>query len=137
MIHHMRAIYSLILAGLIAVTPLAAHHSFTAEYDGTKPVKVTGVVTKIEWTNPHIWFFVDVKDENGQMVNWAFSGGPPGVLMRRGITKDALKVGDVVKVEGFRARDGSNNGSGGVVTFADGRKVFTASAEDQIPKDSK
>jgi hypothetical protein len=133
----MRAIYCIALAALMAAVPLAAHHSFTAEYDGTKPVKVTGVVTKIEWTNPHIWFFVDVKDENGQIANWAFSGAPPGVLMRRGITKDALKLGDVVKVEGFRARDGSNNGSGGVVTFADGRKVFTASAEDQIPKDSK
>ena len=133
----MRTLSSFVLAGLIGAVPLAAHHSFTAEYDESKPVKVTGVVTKIEWTNPHVWFFIDVKDETGQVANWGFSGAPPGVLMRRGITKDALKLGDVVKVEGYRARDGSNNGSGGVVTFADGRKVFTASAEDQIPKDSK
>jgi hypothetical protein len=123
------------LAGLLCVTPLRAHHSFAAEYDGSKPVKVTGVVTKLQWTNPHIWFFVDVKDENGNVTNWGFSGAPPGVLMRRGITKDAMKPGDVVVVEGFRAKDGSNNGSGGVVTFADGRKVFTASAEDAVPKE--
>jgi hypothetical protein len=110
---------------------MAAHHSFSAEYDASKPVKVTGVVTKVEWTNPHIWFYVDVKDDDGKVTNWGFSGAPPGVLMRRGISKDSLKIGDVIHVEGFRARDNSANGTGGSVTFADGRKVFTASAEDQ------
>jgi hypothetical protein len=114
-----------------AVAPLAAHHSFSAEYDASKPVKVTGVVTKVEWTNPHIWFYVDVKDDDGKVTNWGFSGAPPGVLMRRGISKETLKIGDVIHVEGFRARDNSNNGTGGSVTFADGRKVFTASAEDK------
>ena len=119
---------------LLAGARGAAHHSFAAEYDGSKPVKVSGVVTKVEWTNPHIWFYVDVKDEQGRLVNWGFSGGPPGVLQRRGISRDAMKIGDVVVVEGFRARDGSNNASGGRVTFPDGRSVFTASAEDKTPR---
>jgi hypothetical protein len=119
---------------LSAAAPAVAHHSFAAEYDGSKPVKVTGVVTKVEWTNPHIWFYVDVKDDRGRVTNWGFSGGPPGVLQRRGISRNALKIGDVVAVEGFRARDGSNNASGGRVTFTDGRSVFTASAEDKAPR---
>ena len=113
---------------------LDAHHSFAAEYDANQPVKVTGVVTRIDWTNPHIWFFVDVKDPQGKTANWGFSGAPPGVLQRRGITKSEIKIGDVVVVEGFRARDGSNNGTGGRVTFTDGRTVFTASNEDRSPK---
>jgi len=94
---------------------------------------VTGVVKKVEWRNPHVWFYVDVKDARGRTVTWGFSGGPPAFLMRQGIRKDVMKIGDVVKVEGFRARDGSNNASGGRVTFSDGRSVFTASAEDARP----
>ena len=119
---------------LAAAPPLIAHHSFAAEYDGSKPVKVSGVVTKVEWTNPHIWFYVEVKDDQGRVANWGFSAGPPGVLQRRGISRNAMKIGDVVVVEGFRARDGSNNASGGRVTFTDGRSVFTASAEDKTPQ---
>jgi len=116
---------------LVAVAaPVFAHHSETAEYDSSKPVKVTGTIKKVEWMNPHIWFYVDVKDENGNITTWGFSGAPPGMLMRRGITKDVLKIGAVVNVEGSRAKDGSNNGSSHRVTFADGRNVFTASAED-------
>ena len=121
-----------VLGGLlVAGASIRAHHSFAAEYDANKPVKVSGTVTKVEWTNPHIWFFVDVKDPQGRVTNWGFSGGPPGVLQRRGISRTALKAGDVIVVEGFRARDGSNNASGGKVTFADGRSVFTASNEDR------
>ncbi|MDR2214193.1 MAG: hypothetical protein LBE21_11300 [Pseudomonadales bacterium] len=122
----------LALAGLGAL-PAQAHHSFTAEYDGDQPVSVTGTVSKVEWQNPHIWFYVDVPDANGKLVTWGFSGGAPGMLMRRGIQPDSLKKGDVITVEGFRARDDSNNASGGKVTFADGRSVFTASAEDKRP----
>ena len=117
--------------GLLAsAAPAFAHHAFAAEYDKDKPVKVKGVVTKVEWTNPHIWFYVDVKDDDGKVTNWGFSGGPPGMLQRRGITKDVLKPGDVVVVEGFQAKDASNNASGGSVTFENGKKVFAGSAED-------
>ena len=105
------------------------HHSEAAEYDSTKPVKVTGILKKVEWQNPHIWFYVEVKDEKGNPTTWGFSGAPPGSLIRRGITKDALKIGAVVNVEGSRARDGSNNASGRSVTFEDGRNVFTATSE--------
>jgi hypothetical protein len=115
---------------LIAVSaPVFGHHSETAEYDATKPVKITGTIKKVEWLNPHVWFYVDVKDENGKITTWGFSAAPPGALMRRGITKDALKIGAVVNVEGSRARDGSNNASGRRVTFEDGRNVFTAPGE--------
>ena len=114
--------------GVLAVTavPVLAHHSAVAEYDLEKPVKVQGTVTRVEWSNPHIWFYVDVKNPDGSVTNWGFSGGAPGVLQRRGISRTAMKPGDVVKVEGFRAKDGSSNGSGNTVTFEDGRRVFTA-----------
>ena len=114
--------------GVLAVTavPVLAHHSAVAEYDLEKPVKVQGTVTRVEWSNPHIWFYVDVKNPDGSVTNWGFSGGAPGVLQRRGISRTAMKPGDVVKVEGFRAKDGSTNGSGNTVTFEDGRRVFTA-----------
>lgn len=118
---------------LFAALPAAAHHSFATEYDRTKPVSVTGAVRKVEWRNPHIWFYLDVKDERGRVTTWGFSGAPPAFLQRQGISKDVMKVGDIVKVDGFRARDGSYNASGGKVTFADGRSVFTASPEDVRP----
>ena len=120
--------------GLLVTIPARAHHAFAAEYDSDKPVKVKGVVSKVEWMNPHIWFYVDVTDESGKVTTWGFSGGPPGMLMRRGINKDVLKIGDVIVVEGFRAKDNSYNASGGNVTFADGRKVFAGSAEDVAPR---
>src|SRR6266568_9108795 len=121
--------------GLLLISAsLFGHHSDAAQFDVSKPVKVTGVVKRVEWANPHIWFYVDVKDENGKVTTWGFSGGPPGMLLRRGITKDVLKPGDVIKVDGFRAKDGSNNASGGNVTFADGRKVFAGAAEDVVPQ---
>lgn len=124
---------AIVLSLSLLVTPLLAHHAFSAEYDRNKPVKVEGVVKKVEWMNPHIWFYVDVKDANGKVTTWGFSGGPPGQLARRGITKTVLKPGDFVKVEGFGAKNGSNNASGGTVTFADGRNVFAGSAEDVAP----
>jgi hypothetical protein len=124
-------------SAVLTALPALAHHSFAAQFDDTKPVKMTGTVTKVEWSNPHIWFYIDVKDKDGNATNWGFSGGPPGVMMRRGIAKNSIKIGDVVVVDGFRAKDGSNNASSGTVTFTDGRKVFTAAAEDTVPSESK
>ena len=133
----MRVLTLAAIALFAVLAPVAAHHSFVAEYDGDKPVKVTGTVTKVEWQNPHIWFYVDVKDASGKVTNWGFSGGAPGVMMRRGIGRNSIQVGDTVIVEGFRARDGSNNASGGRVTFSDGRQVFTASPEDRKPGETR
>ena len=127
---------SLALAACLATTGgvnLAAHHSFAAEFDDTKPVKMTGVITKVEWANPHIWFYLDIKNADGTTTTWGFAGGAPGQLMRRGIVKDQLKLGETVVVEGFRAKDGSNNASGGRITFPDGRNVLTAGPQDTAP----
>src|SRR4029450_2858340 len=121
-----------LLAVFILMTiaaPVFGHHSEAAEHDSTKPVKVIGTIKKVEWQNPHVWFYVDVKDENGKITTWGFSAAPPGALMRRGITKEALTLGAVVNVEGSRARDGSNNASGRSVKFADGRNVLTSTSE--------
>ena len=111
---------------LITSQSVWAHHSEAAEYDSAKPVKVSGTITKVEWQNPHVWFYVDVKDDQGKITTWGFSTAPPGALMRRGVTKDALKIGSLVNVQGSRARDGSNNASGRSVTFADGTNVLMA-----------
>jgi len=113
-------------AGLAAVAGiLLAHHSFGAEYDSTKPVTITGVITKIEWTNPHSYFFLDVKDAKGNVANWKLEGYPPSVLSRTGWKKDVtMKVGDTVTVFGWHARDGTNWAHSREVTFADGKKLF-------------
>ena len=103
---------------------LRAHHAEAAEYDATKPVAVSGMLTKVEWQNPHVWFYVEVK-EDGKLTTWGFSTAPPGALMRRGVTKAALKIGSVVNIEGVRARDGSTNASARRITFADGTNVLT------------
>ena len=123
----------LALAAIASGIPLLAHHSFAAEFDDQKPIKMTGVITKVEWQNPHIWFYLDVKNADGTTTNWGFAGGAPGQLMRRGITKDQLKIGETVVVEGFRSKDGSNNASGGRLTFPDGRNVLTAGSQDRVP----
>jgi hypothetical protein len=118
-----------------AAVPMLAHHSGAAEFDSTKPVKVTGTVTKLDWMNPHIWVYVNVKDENGKITKWQFEGGPPNSLRRNGWTKNALKEGDLVTVEGIRAKDpinaeGAYVGNARNVTLPDGKRVFSGSAED-------
>ena len=119
--------------GLIAAAaPALAHHSFAAEFDAAKPVNFTGAVTKIEWTNPHVWFYVDVKDENGNVTNWGFEMGSPNGLMRAGWSRNSMKLGDIVTVEGSRAKDGSNHVNARTVTLAStGQKMFAASSQGQ------
>ena len=127
------AISLVIVALLMAAMPVMAHHSFAAEYDSTKPIELKGVVTKVEWANPHIYYYVDVKDKDGKVTNYAVEGGTPGQLYRQGWRKDSLKVGDEVTVSGFRAKDGSNHVNGRRVTLPDGKKVFGGSADDGGP----
>jgi hypothetical protein len=125
------AIASVCGAFLLSAQAVSAHHSFAAEFDDQKPLKLTGTLTKVEWTNPHIWYYLDVKNPDGTITKWALSGGAPGQLMRRGIRKEQLTIGAVVNVDGFMAKDGSHNGFGRSVTYADGRNVFTALSQDQ------
>lgn len=119
-------IFAGILAGaLLAAIPARAHHSFGAEYDATKPITVTGVVTKVEWTNPHTHFYLDVTDDKGNVANWKFEGYPPSVLYRTGWKREVtMKPGDRVTVMAWRARDGTNWGHGRQITLADGTKLF-------------
>jgi hypothetical protein len=102
-----------------------AHHSFTAEFDATKPVMLTGVVTRLEWTNPHTWFFIDVKNDDGSMTNWGFEMPGPAQLLRLGLRRDSMKIGDTVTVDARRARDGSNNANAqSVVLTSSGQRLF-------------
>ena len=117
--------------GLIcAAASVSAHHSFAAQYDRNKPHMITGPVTKIDWINPHARFFMEVKDDTGKVVNWEVELGPPAGLMRRGWTRNSLKVGESVTVDGFLAKDGSNLTNAQTVTLSDGRKVFAGSSGD-------
>ena len=104
--------------------PVTAHHSFAAEYDSTKPISLTGTVTKVEWMNPHVYFYIDVKDDAGAVAHWAIEGGAPTSLYRAGWRRESLKFGDVVTVHGFLARDGSKLANMRTAILADGREVF-------------
>ena len=113
---------------LLSAAPVAAHHSFAAEFDASKPFKLTGVVTKVEWQNPHTIFYLDITDEQTKKVtNWSFEMGSPNGLMRNGWTRNTLKIGDVVTVEGSLARDGSPYGNAQAVVLA-GKRLFAASS---------
>jgi hypothetical protein len=124
-----------VAAGLfLAAKPIVAHHAFAAEFDANKPVKLTGTVTKVDWRNPHTWFFIDVADETGKVANWGWELGSPNGLLRAGWTRNSMKIGDVVTVEGSAARDGSNLANAQIVTLkSTGQRLFAASSRGQTP----
>jgi Family of unknown function (DUF6152) len=121
---------AVVFGGMLAVTPLPAHHAFSAEYDSKKQVQLKGVVTKVEWMNPHVYFYLDVTDESGTVTNWALEMGPPNGLERSGWTRNTMKVGDEVTVEGTLAKDGAKQANARSVTMtATGKKLGAASSE--------
>jgi hypothetical protein len=115
-----------------AAVPVFAHHSFAAEFDASKPINVTGSLTKLDWINPHARLFIDVKGADGKVANWEIELGPPAILLRNGWTKNSVKAGDMLTVNGSLAKDGTNLANARTVTLADGTKVFAgSSAENQ------
>ena len=120
---------------LLTVVPVLAHHSFSSEFDANVPIKLEGTVTKMEWVNPHAWIYLDVKKPDGTTEQWKIEGGTPNALFRRGFTKDSLKAGTVIVVNGYRAKDGTLKGNGRDLTYPDGRKLFFGSSGTGAPTD--
>ncbi len=136
----MRRIFSFltIAAGIsLAATPVIAHHSFAAEFDANRPVKLQGTVTKMEWINPHAWIYMDVKNPDGTVTNWMVEAGAPNALLRRGWTKQSLLPGTEILVEGYQAKDGANRANGRDITFKDGKKLFVGSSGTGAPDERK
>jgi Family of unknown function (DUF6152) len=128
------AIVAIVCGSFVVPRAVQAHHSFAAEFDVDKPIKAIGIVTQVDWKNPHTWFFIDVKDETGKVTNWGFEMGSPNALMRAGWTRTAMKVGDAVTVEGVKTRDGSNRANARVVILnSTGQRLFAASSGGDIP----
>jgi Family of unknown function (DUF6152) len=109
---------------LISTGPVKAHHSFAAEYDSGNLLTLTGVITKVEWTNPHMYVYLDVKDASGKVTGWAFEGYPPNTLKRTGFARESLKEGETITITAYKSKDGSNTGAGREITFSDGSKKF-------------
>lgn len=122
----------LVLAGTAAVS---AHHAFAAEFDAKKPLSLKGTLTKMEWVNPHVWLHLNVKKPDGTVENWAFEAGTPNNLFRRGFTKESLRPGVEISVDGYQAKDGSRRANGRNLTFADGKTLFLGSSGTGAPSE--
>jgi hypothetical protein len=127
------AVAGLALSLVVTAVSLSAHHAFAAEFDASKPLTLKGTVTKMEWTNPHVWVHMDVKAPDGKVENWAFEAGTPNVLFRRGFTRKSLMPGTVVVIDGYQAKDGTHRANGRDITFEDGRKLFMGSSGTGAP----
>jgi outer membrane usher protein FimD/PapC len=122
---------------LFATTIAFSHHSFAAEYDAAKPITIKGTITKIDLVNPHSWLYIDVKDSDGKVVNWAIEMGSPNNLIRRGVTKNSVPVGTEVTVDGYRAKDGSATVNGTTIKMPDGKRLFAGSSAPDAPGGEK
>ena len=128
------AAFSVLVCFVLAAPDVLAHHSFAAEFDAMKPLTLKGIVTKIEWANPHTYFYMDVTSPDGKVVNWGMEMGSPNGLMRAGWTRNTLHVGDEVTVEGAQAKDGTNVGNARAVILAStGKRLFAASSQTETP----
>jgi len=138
--NQMRTKLAVVVAGMglfLGTVPMFAHHAFQAEYDDKKPVQLHGVVTGMEWINPHSWIHIDVTDASGTVTNWMIECGSPNIMLRRGFTKRSLEVGTEISVKGYQAKNGTNRANGSSVTFKDGRKLFVGGSNPDLPDDQK
>ncbi len=133
----MPAMAAVSAALLLGVLPAWAHHAFQAEFDSTKPVKLTGTVTDMEWINPHSWIHIDVTNPDGTVTNWMVECGSPNIMLRRGFTKRSLEKGTVLTIQGYQAKNGTNRANGSSVTFQDGKKLFVGGSNPDIPEDQR
>ena len=137
----MRTTLSVLAVGVgllvLGTAPVGAHHAFSSEFDGNKPIHLTGTVTKMEWVNPHAWIHIDVKKPDGTVEKWMIEGGTPNTLVRRGLRKSDLPAGTVIVVDGYRAKDGGLRANGKDLTLPDGRQLFLGSAGTGSPLDGR